>query len=300
MIDLLSVLAVAASVAGSEPATAPGPDFAITYQDQVPQEARTGFQAAADIWSGCLASEVPIRIHVVWIDRGPSGFAQTRHVRGADHLPVKNADYPASLANALAGVRDGDKDDMNLFFSARVAWYFGPEDGIGDEEKDFINVALHEIAHGLGIESATYIPWEGEPIASLGLPNPWSNYFTLTFERGPQDGTPVLYDTFVRLADGRGLRDFENPSLALTKALANPTLHFAGENAVAANGGYPVGVTPRNISHRPDPFLGANPIMLANSGVGETVRRPDAVLLGMLEDLGWTITDQCKTIDAPE
>ncbi len=261
--------------------------------DGVPEMAQRDFEAAAQIWETCLVSDAPIRIHVSWIPRGPTGFATQRLVRNQPHLPEQDVWYPTALANALDGVRDSDADDMNIFLSARANWYYASATPIAEDETDFINVAVHEIAHGLGISSSAFIPWQGEPIASLDQPNEYVNFFDYTFDLHAQDGTMFLYDSFIRLADGRGLADFPNPSLELTLALANPTIHFAGDHAIAANGGYPVGVTPMNISHRPAFPRQPNPIMLSDSGQGETLHQPDAILIGMLQDLGWEISNSC-------
>lgn len=269
-----------------------GADVTVSY-DGVPEAAQADFERAAVIWENCLVSDTDIRVHVSWIPRGPTGFATQRLVRNAAHLPVQNVWYPSALANALAGTRDQNGDDMNIFLSARTNWYFSSDTPIADDQTDFINVAIHEIAHGLGISSSAFIPWQGEPIASLDRPNDYVNFFDYTFDLHAQDGTPYLYDTFIRIADGRGLTDFPNPSFELTLALANPTIHFAGAHAIAANNGYPVGVEPTNVSHIPAFPRAPNPIMLADSGQGETLHRPDAILIGMLQDLGWQISETC-------
>lgn len=269
----------------------------MTYQD-VPEAAQSDFEAAAAIWSDCLANEAPIKIHVTWIQNGPTGFALPNGTRNESHLPVQDAWYPTALSNALRGKRVDDADDMNIFLREKSNWYFSKEAGIEDGEVDFINVALHEIAHGLGISSGTYTPYQGDPISSIGLPNDFISYFSWTFDLPELDGTPMLYDTFLKLGDGRTLTDFGNPSLDLTYALANPTLNFTGEQARRANGGYPVAVTPLSVSHIPQFPRRASPIMLSDSGQGETRHRPDAILLGMLQDLGWEISETCLT-DAP-
>ena len=276
---------------GSVPETA----IITTYSEDVPPEARADFDTAADIWESCLVSAAPIHIHLTWIPRGPTGFATMNGARNESHLPVANVWYPTALSNALAGARQSDADDMNIFLSARTNWYYASDAPIADEQTDFINVALHEIAHGLGISSGSFVPWQGEPIGAIGLPNEWVDYFDYTFERPELDGTPTLYDSFIRLADGRALMDFANPSLELTYALANPTIHFDGAAARTANRGYPVGVTPLNISHIPAFPRAPNPIMLPDSGKGESIHKPDAVLLGMLRDLGWEIAEGCGT-----
>ncbi len=264
-----------------------------TTYSGVPEQAQKDFEAAADIWDNCLATDLSIKVHVTWIERGPTGFAYQNVVRNEEALPVKNAWYPSALASVLRGHRLDDADDINIFLSGRANWYYDSETPIAEDQTDFINVAVHEIGHGLGISSGTFVPYPGDPVATIGQPNDFVNYFSYTFDLHEQDGTPLVYDTFIKLADGRTLFDFENGSLELTKALANPTLHFDGEKARTANNGYPVGVTPLSITHIPAFPRAPNPIMLSNSGQGESIRQPDAILLGMLADLGWPISEAC-------
>ncbi|MEM6747003.1 MAG: hypothetical protein AAF608_06255 [Pseudomonadota bacterium] len=265
----------------------------VTYQD-VPDAARADFEAAANVWEHCLFSDAPIRIHVRWMSGGPTGFAYHASVRNKRYLPRRNAWYPTALASALRGRRVTEADDMNIFFRDKDNWHHSGDDPIAEEDVDFINVAVHEIAHGLGISSGSFIPWQGERIAQIGYPNEFLDYFEWTFELPELDGTPLIYDTMLRLGDGRRVTDFSNPSTDLARALDNPTIHFAGKAAIAANDGFPVGVTPGNISHIPANGRGPTPIMLGDSGQGESVRQPDPILLGMLEDIGWTIAESCK------
>ena len=271
---------------------APAP-ISARYID-VPQQAQTDFERAITIWAECLVTDVPIQLTVRWIPRGPTGFAFPRSVRDQPHLPLEGTWYPAALANTLAGDRDTDLDDMNIFLSAASDWHFSNEGEIGPEQKDFINVALHELAHGLGITSvAQFSDRDGEISGSIGFPDPWLDYFAWTFELPQLAGAPHLYDTFIELADGRPVVSFANPSRELGYALANPTVHFAGQAAKRANGGFPVNVTPTNLTHRGGRPGEPNPILLGGSGVGESIRTLDPVLLGMLSDMGWTINPAC-------
>ena len=263
-----------------------------TY-DGAPEAVQSGFEAAMAIWSRCLVTEAPIAIHVSWIERGPTGFAFPNAVRNEAHLPVKDVWYPTALANALAGARASEADDMNIFLSGATNWYFGGDEEIAADQTDFINVALHEIAHGLGVSSATFIPWEGGGSASIGLPNAFVSYFDYTFETPALDGTPALYDSKIRLGDGRSILDFPNESAELTEALNDPSLYFDGAAARAANGGAIVRVTPGSITHIPLQAGRPAPIMLADSGQGESIQAPDPILLGMLTDLGWKISERC-------
>ena len=250
-------------------------------------------QAAADIWSAYLDTDVDIHVRIAWIERGPTGFAYHNAVRNQPHLPVKDVWYPSALANVLAGARQSDEDDINIFLSKKANWYFQSEDRIRPDQTDFLNVMVHEIAHGLGISSATFLPWDGGP-ASIGYPNDYVNYFDYSFPLHEQDGTPLLYDSLLRLEDGRTLFEFPSPSNELAAILRDARISFSGPHATAANRGQTVFVSRGAVAHIPQLTLSTTPIMLPNSGGGESIHQPDAILLGMLEDLGWPIVERCK------
>jgi len=285
---------IAAALALSAPASAV--EFELTY-DGVPEEMRGDLAKAADILAPCLVSDVPVRVRVTWIERGPTGYAQQPGFRNRDFLPVADVWYPSALANALTGRRLVEQDDMNIFLSARTDWYLDSDTPIEEGKTDLLGVMMHEIGHGLGLSTGTFTPYEGEPVSSIGLPNAYENYFDLSFERAEQDGTPTLYDSFLRLADGRTLTDFGNPSMELTYALANPTMHFTGKQATKANGGYPVAVVPLAVSHIHGLPRAPEPMMANASGNGEVRRSNDPIALAMLADLGWTIADECRSWD---
>lgn len=272
----------------------PGAVFEVDYQN-VPDEYRVAFDEASASWGQCIVSEVPIKIHVAGIARGPTGFAYPNVVRNRPGLPVKNAWYPTALASAIEGTRVTDKADMAIYLSARTPWYFGKLEGLPAEKTDFVNVAIHEIAHGLGIATAAFIPTDGPPLATIGFPNPYTDFFDFPFSLHEQDGTPFVYDTFLHLADGQPISGFPQRSVRLARALTNPTIHFRGKAASTANQGLPVGVEPGSVSHIPQAPRSIQPIMLANSGRGKPLRTPDPILLGMMEDIGWTITEQCRS-----
>lgn len=287
------LVVIALSLALQAPKTA---QIEVRYMD-LSAEAQVDFEKAVEVWERCLVSEAPIRIVASGIKRGPTGFANHNSVRNKRYLPKRDVWYPTALAGALRGQRVSTEDDINVFMTETGDgdnWHFSSDDPIAEDGVDFINVALHEIAHGLGVSSSIFVPWEGEPTASIGRPNEFVSFFAWSFDFRELDGTPEIYDTFLKIADGRQLtKDFPEPSLELTYAVANPTVHFDGQHAVRANGGFPVGVTPLNVSHIPAFPRAPNPVMLSNSGRGESIRHPDKILLGMLRDLGWEISEAC-------
>ena len=252
----------------------------------LPNDAQQAFAKAEEIWEQCLRTDADIKIRVTGIERGPTGFALPRGVRNLPHLPIQNTWYPTALANALDGKRDSDQDDMNIFMSLKTNWYYGMG-AITPEQTDYVNVAIHEIAHGLGISSGSFIPWQGEKIGQIGLPNDYVNFFQLSFDLPELDGTPLVYDRFIQSADNSAITTYENPSSALAIALTTEGIYFEGKRTGK------VLVTPGNISHIPEQPNQPTPIMLSNSGIGESIQQPDPILLSMLEDIGWIISEDC-------
>ena len=273
--------------------TAAATDIQLDIID-IPDALRADLELAAQAWEGCLVSDVPIRVRVKGIERGPTGYAYQDQVRNLDHLPVKDAWYPTALSNAQAGRRLNDGYDIDVFLQGD--YYLEAREA---GEMDVVTTMIHELGHGLGVSTSLFTPWQGEPLTSMGRPNANLDFFDWSFELHALDGTPNLYDTFLAIADGRRVTEFANPSLEMTQAIANPTLHFTGKAATAANGGFPVALVPMGASHRPDASRGPAPIMANNSGriaddADPPRRVPDPVLLGMMEDLGWTVTESCK------
>jgi hypothetical protein len=267
-----------------------GAEINVRYH-HLPDSAMQGFNQAVQIWQNCLISPAPIKISVTGIEREPTGFAVPRLVRNQDHLPKPDTYYPSALSNAMSGKRDNEYDDMHIFMSLRTNWFYAGHE-IATDQTDFINVALHEIAHGLGISSGSFIPWQGEKIASIGLPNDYINYFQYSFPLAELDGTPQIYGRFIRTASGKFITEFTNPSKALAKALTTSGIYFDGEHARQVNQKR-VLVTPGNISHVPHQEGILTPIMLADSGKGESIHQPDPLLLAMLQDIGWQIAASC-------
>jgi len=92
-----------------------------------------------------------------------------------------------------------------------------------------------------------------------------------------------------RLADTTWLK---NPSEAMGSFLTTADLRFTGAAATRANGGVPPRVVGPSPSHlHPDDYFwtGADYLMTTKSGTGVATPDPGPVLLGILQDIGWTV-----------
>ena len=109
------------------------------------------------------------------------------------------------------------------------------------------------------------------------------------------DHLPSAYTVFLSDSNGRRLADtawLKNPSEAMGRFLTTVDLYFTGPAATRANGGVPPRVLGPSPSHlHPDDYFwtGDDYLMTTKSGTGVATPDPGPVLLGILQDIGWTV-----------
>lgn len=147
------------------------------------QQRMIALQDAANIWGSLIDSRVEIVIEAkmssLTCDPASAVLAQTgpkNVVENFPNAPQPNVWYPVALANKFAG---SDLDPANADISAvfnsdlgngvcfgTTGWYYGLDDNHGNSI-DMVTVALHEFAHGLGIDgtydSKTGALYHGNP-----------------------------------------------------------------------------------------------------------------------------------------
>ena len=252
-----------------------------------PEEAKTAFNAAANIWANILNSDVPITINACWAELASSsilgyagGGTSSRDFTGATR---SNTWYSGSLANALNGSDLVPSNfDMHITYNSLFDWYYGTDGNTPSNQYDLMTVVLHEICHGLN--------FSGTMRYSSGSGN-W----------GGGTGYPNIYDYFMRDGSGTQLIDtssYTNGSAALGSALTSNDIWFHGSQAMVANGNQRVKMyapstwsSGSSYSHLDfDTFNNtANQLMVYAVSKGESVHDPGAVTKGLLEDLGWTV-----------
>jgi hypothetical protein len=244
-----------------------------------PAQAQTAYLYAVNIWSNYLSSSIPIQISACWRDLGSAnilGSAGPAYiVRNFLHAPLSETYYPLALANSLAGsdLISGGYEISSNFNSIFSGWYFGTDGDTPSNQWDFTSVVLHEIGHGLGFSG-------GARVSGGSL------YFV---------APPYIYDRFTENTGGTSLLSLDPASL--TAALTSGT-YFDGPNADAANGGNRVQLyTPStwqsgsSYSHMAEIFNGTpNALMTYSLSNGEAVHDPGPVVMGILKDIGWSIS----------
>ncbi|MDY7095318.1 MAG: PA domain-containing protein [Acidobacteriota bacterium] len=180
------------------PATPLGGNPGTTLGDQ----RLIAFQFAADLWGATLDSNVDIVVQATFQPLGCTPTSGTLGSAGTiqifTNFPgaiLPNHWYHSALANKLAGfdLTPGPpdpgllvppfNDDIVAFFNGAINndpncigganWYYGLDNNPGANEIDFLNVLMHELAHGLGF--ANFIN-ETDGTGPLGLPDVYTAF----------------------------------------------------------------------------------------------------------------------------
>ncbi|MGC9393399.1 MAG: hypothetical protein ACP5J4_00940 [Anaerolineae bacterium] len=285
---------VAVIAAPSTPAD--GAIFDITWStscETPPAEAVTALDYAAGLWGTWISSTVPISVTVCWTPTPSGGDAlgtgmPTGYIGNFPGAPLVNTAYPIALANALSGSDlDPMRVDMTLQFKSDIAWSFITTTthlpALTDGE-DFVAVALHELAHGLGFIGNMYES-SGVGFCGDGL---W----------GPLYPCPTPYDRFVVDGTGVPLLDYyaANDRYALAARLTGDA-HFGGPNAVAVYSDSLRLYTPAqwqwgsSLSHLDQTTFQGSPNRLMTPSYSGVTRHPGAATLGIFQDMGWLRAD---------
>ena len=157
------------------------------------------FQAAADVWSELLESDVTI---VVASQFNPQtctpqgatlGSAGTNSVfRDFPSAILAGTWYHSALADSLEGTdQDPGNQDINATFNSQLdtgclgpgtGWYYGMTANTPGNLTNLFPVVLHEIAHGLGFANLIN---ESNGVLFNGFPDV---YTTFTFDNTQQEG----------------------------------------------------------------------------------------------------------------
>ena len=261
--------------------------FVYDFSEDVPEEARTAFQFAGDVWGAYLDSDVDINIQVDWEDRMDDRLLASA---GPGTLfrdfpnGVPDTWYPVALAEALVGreLNDTDDPDIRINANSTANWYFGTDAATPRGRVDLVSVILHELGHGLGFLSS--VDTIGTEELEIGF-----------------GGRFIIYDRFLETEQGVPLIDenmFGNPSNELLSAVSRDNLFFDGIQANQANEGEVPLFAPStfdngsSVSHLSETLFRAgseNALMTPFLAAGEAVHDPGPITLGIFADMGWPV-----------
>ena len=270
--------------------------FEVCAGDDVPPAVRAAFEFAGVVWGRRLATTVPVMVEIRWRPLGEVLLANAvpaHMVLDEPGLPRSDVLYPVALANQLTG-RDlapgpcdpgpalpgqAETADILVEVNASLAtWHLGLDGRVPQDRIELLSVALHEVAHGLGLSSAS----DARAPARLG-------------RRVGEVRVPNIYDLhLVRGGDGRPLTELDEHDLGL--ALRSGDVGFDGAHVRDLHGG-PVALHApaewdpgTSISHLdPDRFDGTDDLLLRPHTRYGTSPRPTPLTFAMLADLGWEV-----------
>lgn len=263
----------------------------------------SAIEYTTDIWAAHLNSPVPIKIKVVYADltsAGPLAITIPNGEKDFASAPLDSTWYATSLANSLEGSElNPGEFDMDIYVNSFVDYYFGTDGLPGPGQYDFVSVFLHEIAHGLGILSLSKVENGEGSFGYVTLSSIWPLQSSFPFP--VLEGLPSVWDRFIVNNAGQQLIDqalFANPSTALRTQFQSNNLYFTGPNSTAANGGtnprmfapatYAYGSSLQHFNESTFPLSSGNSLMTPYSSVQEVEHLPGNVLIGALQDIGWT------------
>jgi hypothetical protein len=280
--------------------------FKVFYFGAWPANAKTAFEYAVHIWEVTLSSPVPIEVNATWENLGTNVLGSTQPWTAirftsspAPGGALSNTWYPIALANKMGG-QDYDpknpdiKASFNSGFTAcpggSNCWYFGTDGNVGTYQWDFVSVALHELAHGLGFAGSMNVTNSGTS-GSWGITDPTNKVVY-----------PLIFDLFAVNDQNLKLTDtnlFPNGSSALGNQLTSNKVYFNGTHAKAANNGQepklyaPAPWQPgSSFSHLDEgtyPAGNPNALMTPYLINHEVEHAPGPITLGIFQDLGWGV-----------
>ena len=233
-------------------------------------------QAAAQVWSDKLHSDVPIVIdaQMQQLDCSSSGavLAGARTLgarRNFPNAPLADIAYHYALANALRGAdNDISNSDISITVNVKLdendpdcpfSWYYGLDHNQGSQS-DLLATLLHEMGHGLGF-SSLISETSGNPF--FNAPDIYS-YHTLDLETG------LTWPEMTNVE--RRVSAVNDPELVWNGPIANqviqPTLNDAAVVTTIVDGeAKQLFFAPANFGPTPSSEIIAD-LVLANDGSG--------------------------------
>ena len=134
-------------------------------------------QYAAAMWGSVLKSDVPVYIQARFLSLAPNvlGSAGTLSAfRDYPGMPFAGTWYPGALADSLVGADlNPGFYDIRSQFSTNFTFYYGLDGKTPANQTNFLDVVMHEYAHGLGFAN-----FENEATGAFfqGLPDAYSQF----------------------------------------------------------------------------------------------------------------------------
>jgi len=263
--------------------------------DGFPEEAKTALEYAVSIWESIIESDMPIHLYAKWSSTlGTNTLASCgpeTYYSNFKNAPLRELYYPVAIAEKLAGeeLNGVTRNDLEASFSSKINWYYGTDGNTPTDKYDFVSVALHEIAHGLGFIHSFFVSGD---VGAYAVADGHSFY---------EMGTATTFDWLVETFTGKQLIDttfYENASPELKNVLESNSLYANSPVAKISNSGnkprlyapsiFEGGSSVSHLNENTYPNGTDNSMMTPKLGFGEAIHDPGPLTLGIMEDVGWT------------
>lgn len=273
--------------------------FEFTFTGTTP-DAEAAITKAGEIWGDYLISDIPVKVtvHFQLLTPGLLGITFPNGIKNFAGAPLEDIWYPTALANSIAATELNAGDaDMEIYLNSTAAWYFGLDGEVPAGKYDLVTIALHEMGHGLGIISlADKISAEG----SFGLITAeMFSPLTTSFTWPDLDTLPSIFDTYLEDGAGTKLITYTYPSSELGLVFTGNDVWYNSPSSIVANGGervkmyapsvYALGSSITHLDESTFPAGSPNELMTPNGTPGNANQEPGGIVLGILQDIGWTV-----------
>ena len=254
---------------------------------------QAALQYAGNSWGSLLSASYvgeTIRVSVTMDPLGTTGtYLATSSALNTywdnSKYPDQNTIYSSAQANHFRGYDlNTASNEIKITFNGDYNYYLGTDGKTTKGSYDFVSLAMHEIVHGLGFFSR--IDKDNSDGVIGGM-------MSTTSSSGSIYNYASSYDRFLIDATGASLLSMTDTERAA--AITGGALYWGGAKGAAGNNGVQpelyAPVTPvagSSITHL-DKDSTRDLLMEPNMPTGRPVAA-DTVTLGMLADIGWTIT----------
>jgi hypothetical protein len=260
--------------------------FTITYNNQTtPVSVKEIITKTTLQLSKYIKSTIPINIKVDWIAQNPNiqaSCSSNGMISKFKNSPKQNTLFPISLAEKIAGIELNNSTDADIIMliNKNMNWYYGVDGKPNTNEVDLYTILLHELCHGLGLQSN----------------------FIAENNKGYLNGInqPFIYDLY--LIDSikeklTNIQKYPNNSLSLYKALTSDSIYFSGtfvhimnsnkDARIYAPKAYNSGSSISHLDYNTYPQNNVNSLLNYTKKYGESIHNLGPICEGILADLGW-------------
>lgn len=281
--------------------------MAVTYNDDANEgfydptlgsARRAAFEYGLSRWSSRLMGPASIAIVATMSPRGGTANSAVLASCGPSEYsanftdaPYSNTWYCDALAEAVSGTDPHpESEEIHVDFNSDVDnstvlgdmdFYYGTDGNCGTDI-DFVTVTVHEMGHGLGFTSS---------IQSNGRWGLW----------GEDDFYPTIYDRFLTRSDGIKLIDLSMNDV-VNSATGGDVFWNGLIGKYSCNHEFSSALTRvpifapnpwddgSSISHIDEATFSGGAYELMTPESDNVIHTPDSIVLGMLQDMGWSLS----------